>query len=123
MEVSGLSRPLSVWLSHHVRPPEKTMDREHVGVHYSCPWRFARVGGNAKFAGSLGTQVVKVFQLEIMRTGLQEEQPRNAGSDPRTDHSAFLDSKAHYPGAQEIVFRICGDKGIGGLLGAQLIGH
>jgi len=32
MEVSGLSRPLSVWLSHHVRPPEKTMDREHVGV-------------------------------------------------------------------------------------------
>jgi len=67
--------------------------------------------------------VVKVFQLEIMRTGLQEEQPRNAGSDPRTDQSAFLDSKAHYPGAQKIVFRICGHKGIGGLLGAQLIGH
>ena len=62
-------------------------------------------------------------ELEIMRTGLQEEQPRNAVSDPRTDQSAFLDSKAHYPGAQKIVFRICGDKGTGGLLGAQLIGH
>jgi pyruvate/2-oxoglutarate dehydrogenase complex dihydrolipoamide dehydrogenase (E3) component len=67
--------------------------------------------------------VVKVFELAIVRTGLQEEQPRNAGSDPRTDQSAFLDNKAHYRGAQEIVFRICGDKSTGQLLGAQLIGH
>jgi pyruvate/2-oxoglutarate dehydrogenase complex dihydrolipoamide dehydrogenase (E3) component len=67
--------------------------------------------------------VVKVFEPAIVRTGLQEEQPRNAGSDPRTDQSAFLDSTAHYPGAQEIVSRICGDKSTGGLLGAQLIGH
>ena len=67
--------------------------------------------------------MVKVFELAIVRTGLQEEQPRNAGSDPRTNQPAFLDSKAHYPGAQEIVFRICGDKSTGRLLGAQLIGH
>jgi len=35
----------------------------------------------------------------------------------------FLSSALNYPGAQEIAFRICGDKSTGRLLGAQLIGH
>ena len=33
-------------------------------------------GGNAQFAGSLGTQVVKVFELAIARTGLREDEAR-----------------------------------------------
>ena len=81
------------------------------------------VGGSAKFAGSLGTQVVKVFELAIARTGLREEEARKAGFDPLTVQSSFSDHKSYYPGAQEIVFRICGDKRTGRLLGAQLIGH
>jgi NADPH-dependent 2,4-dienoyl-CoA reductase/sulfur reductase-like enzyme len=66
------------------------------------------VGGNARFAGSLGTQVVKVFDLAIARTSLREEESRKAGFDPLTVESAFWDHKAYYPGAQEIVFRITG---------------
>ena len=62
------------------------------------------VGGNAQFAGSLGTQVVKVFELAIARSGLREEEARKAGFDPLTVQSAFWDHKAYYPGAQEIVF-------------------
>src|SRR5271166_5352279 len=81
------------------------------------------VGGNAQFAGSLGTQVVKVFELAIARTGLRDEEARKAGFDPLTVQSTFWDHKAYYPGAQEIVFRICGDKNTGRLLGAQLIGQ
>jgi NADPH-dependent 2,4-dienoyl-CoA reductase/sulfur reductase-like enzyme len=81
------------------------------------------VGGNAQFAGSLGTQVVKVFELAIARTGLREEEARKAGFDPLTIQSAFGDHEAYYPGAQEIVFRITGDKASGRLLGAQLVGH
>jgi NADPH-dependent 2,4-dienoyl-CoA reductase/sulfur reductase-like enzyme len=81
------------------------------------------VGGNARFAGSLGTQVVKVFELAIARTGLREEEARKAGFDPLTVQSVFWDHKAYYPGAKEIVFRITGDKTTGRLLGAQLVGH
>jgi NADPH-dependent 2,4-dienoyl-CoA reductase/sulfur reductase-like enzyme len=81
------------------------------------------VGGNAQFAGSLGTQVVKVFELVIARTGIRDEEARKAGFDPLTVQSSFWDHKAYYPGAQEIVFRICGDKSTGRLLGAQMIGH
>jgi NADPH-dependent 2,4-dienoyl-CoA reductase/sulfur reductase-like enzyme len=36
------------------------------------------VGGNARFAGSLGTQVVKVFDLAIARTGLRVALPQTA---------------------------------------------
>ena len=39
------------------------------------------VGGNAQFAGSLGTQVVKVFELAIARSGLREKEARKAGFD------------------------------------------
>jgi NADPH-dependent 2,4-dienoyl-CoA reductase/sulfur reductase-like enzyme len=81
------------------------------------------VGGNTQFAGSLGTQVVKVFELAIARSGLREEEARKARFDPLTVQSSFWDHKAYYPGAQEIVLRICGDKSTGRLLGAQLIGH
>ena len=48
---------------------------------------------------------------------------RKAGFDPLTVQSAFWDHKAYYPGAQEIVFGLFGDKSTGRLLGAQLIGH
>ena len=73
--------------------------------------------------GRSATQVVKVFELAIARTGLRDEEARKAGFDPLTVQSAFWDHKAYYPGTQEIAFRICGDKSTGRLLGAQLIGH
>jgi NADPH-dependent 2,4-dienoyl-CoA reductase/sulfur reductase-like enzyme len=39
-------------------------------------------GGTAEFQGSLGTQVVKVFDLAIARTGLRDQDAREAGFDP-----------------------------------------
>ena len=52
------------------------------------------VGGNAQFAGSLGTQVVKVFELAIARTGLREEEARKAGFDPLTVQLRLLGSQS-----------------------------
>ena len=40
------------------------------------------VGGHQEFAGTLGTQVVKVFDMVVARTGLRDEEARNAGFDP-----------------------------------------
>ena len=40
------------------------------------------VGGTAVFAGSLGTQVVKVFELAVARTGLRDPDAAAAGLDP-----------------------------------------
>jgi NADPH-dependent 2,4-dienoyl-CoA reductase/sulfur reductase-like enzyme len=81
------------------------------------------VGGRASFAGSLGTQVVKVFELAVARTGLRDQEAAAAGFDPVTVGSAELDHKAYYPGAHQLHLRITGDRHTGRLLGAQLVGN
>jgi len=80
------------------------------------------VGGTAEFAGSLGTQVVKVFELAVARTGLRDHEAHEAGLDPVTIGSVEFDHKAYYPGAHQLHLRITGDRTSGRLLGAQLLG-
>ena len=80
------------------------------------------LGGNARFAGSLGTQVVKVFDLVAARTGLRDHDARTSGYTPLSTTTIADDHKAYYPGAQPISIRITGDQESGQLLGAQLVG-
>jgi NADPH-dependent 2,4-dienoyl-CoA reductase/sulfur reductase-like enzyme len=83
------------------------------------------LGGERAFAGSLGTQVVKVFDLVAARTGLREHEALGAGQGwtPATTASTPDDHKAYYPGATPIAIRVTGDTRTGRLLGAQLIGR
>ena len=83
------------------------------------------LGGNARFAGSVGTQVVKVFDLVAARTGLRDHEVLAAdrGWTPVTTAATPDDHKAYYPGATPIHIRITGDERTGRLLGAQLVGH
>ena len=83
------------------------------------------LGGDAHFAGSLGTQVVKVFDLVAARTGLRDHEAlaANRGWSPLTSACSPDDHKAYYPGATPIHIRITGDQNSGMLLGAQLVGH
>ncbi len=80
-------------------------------------------GGNRQFAGSLGTQVVKVFDQAAARTGLRDREARAAGYAPVTVGSEADDHKAYYPGSHRIAMRFTGDRATGRLLGVQLFGH
>ena len=53
-------------------------------------------GGDTTFAGSLGTQVVRVFDRVIAATGLRETHARQAGYDPLVAERAADDHKAYY---------------------------
>lgn len=81
------------------------------------------VGGTHEFAGTLGTQVVKVFDLVIARTGLRDDEAVLAGFDPFTAEVTTWDHKVYYPEAHEVRIRVTGDRKSGRLLGAQMIGH
>ena len=81
------------------------------------------LGGTREFAGSLGTQVVKVFDLVAARTGLRDHEATTAGFDPLTVASEADDHKAYYPGSHPIAMRYTGDRRNGRLLGVQLVGH
>jgi NADPH-dependent 2,4-dienoyl-CoA reductase/sulfur reductase-like enzyme len=81
------------------------------------------LGASREFAGSLGTQVVKVFDLVAARTGLRDHEAVAAGYDPLSVTSHADDHKAYYPGSHPITMRYTGDRHTGRLLGVQLVGH
>jgi NADPH-dependent 2,4-dienoyl-CoA reductase/sulfur reductase-like enzyme len=81
------------------------------------------LGGHREFAGSLGTQVVKIFDQAAARTGLRGHEAAAAGFDPVTIGSEADDHKAYYPGSHRIAMRFTGDRATGRLLGVQLFGH
>jgi NADPH-dependent 2,4-dienoyl-CoA reductase/sulfur reductase-like enzyme len=80
-------------------------------------------GGRREFAGSLGTQVVKIFDQAAARTGLRDHEAAAAGFDPVTVAFEADDHKAYYPGSHKIAMRFTGDRATGRLLGVQLFGH
>jgi NADPH-dependent 2,4-dienoyl-CoA reductase/sulfur reductase-like enzyme len=81
------------------------------------------VGGTRSFQACVGTQVVKVFELAVARTGLRDAEARREGFDPVTVESTPWDHKVYYPGAHELRIRVTGDRLSGRLLGAQVLGH
>ena len=81
------------------------------------------VGGAQEYAGTLGTQVVKVFDLVIARTGLCHDEAVQAGFEPLTVESTQFDHKVYYPHAHPLHIRVTGDRRTGQLLGAQMAGH
>jgi NADPH-dependent 2,4-dienoyl-CoA reductase/sulfur reductase-like enzyme len=81
------------------------------------------LGGHREFAGSLGTQVVKIFDTVGARTGLRDHEAVAAGFDPVTIEHEADDHKAYYPGSHRIRMRYTGDRRTGRLLGVQLFGH
>jgi len=80
-------------------------------------------GGEAVFQGSLGTQVVKVFDRVAARTGLHDRDAERYGIAHRTVQVVVDDHKAYYPGATPLTMRITGNPQTGELLGAQILGH
>ncbi|HEY7814168.1 MAG TPA: FAD-dependent oxidoreductase, partial [Nakamurella sp.] len=68
------------------------------------------VGGQREFAGSLGTQVVKIFDQAAARTGLRDHEAVAAGFDPVTVAFEADDHKAYYPGSHRIHLRYTGDR-------------
>jgi NADPH-dependent 2,4-dienoyl-CoA reductase/sulfur reductase-like enzyme len=80
------------------------------------------VGGDRRFAGVLGTQVVKVFDVAIASTGLRDGTAPSELYAARTQQLTAPDHKRYYPGAVDLTIRLCGDDRTGRLLGAQIAG-
>ena len=80
------------------------------------------LGRERLFAGALGTQSLKVFDLAVARTGLLDSEARAAGFDALTVETEMFDHKAYLPGARRMHVRLTGDRQSGRLLGAQIVG-
>jgi NADPH-dependent 2,4-dienoyl-CoA reductase/sulfur reductase-like enzyme len=79
-------------------------------------------GGTASFAGVVGTAVVKVFDLEVARTGLTLAEAGAAGLDAMASDVEHRSRAKYYPGSAPLSVRLVHERG-GRLLGAQLVGR
>ena len=80
-------------------------------------------GGNAQFAGVVGTSVFKVFDLEVGRTGLTEKDARGEGIDYVANVIEQSSRANYYPGVTQIRIKLIADKETGQILGAQMVGR
>ncbi|MFZ7087094.1 FAD-dependent oxidoreductase [Curtobacterium sp. RRHDQ10] len=81
------------------------------------------LGGSRTFAGSVGTQVVKVFDLIAARTGLRHHETAALDVSPLTRVTVADDHKRYYPGAVPLTISVTADQPSGKLLGAQIVGQ
>lgn len=81
------------------------------------------VGKRAKFAGIVGTQAVKVFDLEIATTGLSLDEANKAGFWAKEVSSRSVSRAGYYPGKERIDTILIYDERTGKLLGGQMLGR
>jgi NADPH-dependent 2,4-dienoyl-CoA reductase/sulfur reductase-like enzyme len=74
------------------------------------------------FEGVVGTAAVKVFGLEVARTGLTETEAKAKGWDVDTSRIRAAEHASYYPGATDLHVKLVVDRATRRVLGAQLIG-
>ncbi len=74
------------------------------------------------FPGVVQTAITKFCALEISRTGLGEQQARDAGFDPVVASVVTTNIAGYMPGSAEMTVLMIADRGTRRLLGAQIVG-
>jgi len=79
-------------------------------------------GQHKKFGMVTGTIIIKVFDIHIAKTGLNEKEARGAGFDPVTVYVPDYDRDEFIPQAEMINVKLVADRNTRKLLGVQIVG-
>ena len=80
-------------------------------------------GGDSRYAGSLGSSVIKVFDMTAASTGLSEGNAKKAGLDADTVILSPMSHAGYYPGGRVMTMKVVFEKETYRLLGAQIVGY
>lgn len=80
-------------------------------------------GGDSRFSGSLGSSVIKLFDMTAASTGINERAARKAGIDCDKVYLSPSSHAGYYPGARVMTMKVLFEKGTFRLLGAQIVGY
>ena len=73
--------------------------------------------------GSIGTAIVRVFDLAAASTGLSERIARQQFEDVAVVHTNNKDHAGYYPGATDVVLKLIFNQKTGAIYGAQAVGQ
>jgi NADPH-dependent 2,4-dienoyl-CoA reductase/sulfur reductase-like enzyme len=79
-------------------------------------------GNDERFSGVLGSSVLKVFDLEIAKTGLSTKEAEDDNRNFDVVHVTSRDKAGYYPGATPIDIEMLYDVDSCQLLGVQMVG-
>lgn len=79
-------------------------------------------GRSIRHVKTIGTAIVKVFDLAVATTGWNEKRLKAAGIEYRAIHTHPGSHAGYYPGAETLSLKLLIDPKTGGILGAQGIG-
>lgn len=80
-------------------------------------------GGNSVYCGSQGSSVIKVFDMTVATTGINEQTAKKAGIDCDKVYLSPAAHAAYYPGGRVMTMKVLYEKGTFRLLGAQIVGY
>ena len=80
-------------------------------------------GGDSRYGGSLGSSVIKVFDLTAAATGLNETAAKKAGLDADKVILSPMSHASYYPGGKIMTMKVVFEKQTYRLLGAQIVGY
>lgn len=80
-------------------------------------------GGDSRYPGSQGSSVIKVFDMTVASTGINERTAKNAGIAYDKVYLSPSNHAAYYPGGKIMNMKVIFEKETYKLLGAQIIGY
>jgi NADPH-dependent 2,4-dienoyl-CoA reductase/sulfur reductase-like enzyme len=81
------------------------------------------IGNNDAFAGIVGTAATRIFDVEVARTGLSEQEARKAGYEVVSTNLESTDEAGYMPDAQPLTVKLIAQPGTGRVLGGQAVGR
>lgn len=79
-------------------------------------------GGSLEHRGILGTGILRVFDLAVGQTGMNEVEALEEGYDIEILHN-IKPARAEYLGGKELVIKAIADRETGRILGVQIVGE
>ena len=80
-------------------------------------------GGDSHYPGSQGSSVIKVFDMTVASTGINERTAQKAGIDYDKVYLSPANHASYYPGGKLMTMKVIFEKGSYKLLGAQIAGY
>ena len=80
-------------------------------------------GGDSEYRGSLGSSVIKVFDMTVATTGINERQAKDAGIPYDKVYTFSAPYATYYPGGRNMSVKTLFDPVTGTVLGAQIVGY
>lgn len=79
-------------------------------------------GGNSKYTGTQGSAILKVFDMTVAATGINEKTAKRLGLNYDKSFTYSASHASYYPGAVNMSIKTIYDKATGKILGAQIVG-